>query len=136
MKITLAIIAFATVASAQSWSDIPACAQPCILSAAATTTDCADTDYACICELDTRWEHTSRDMYYKVTTLGSSRVGRGFLSPQIRFMSKADNFSPGASQDVVEPAAEECVVAACGEEVADAEVVPAVAALCDSIFHC
>ncbi|RYC54182.1 hypothetical protein CHU98_g12025 [Xylaria longipes] len=87
MKITLAIIAFATVASAQSWSDIPACAQPCILSAAATTTDCADTDYACIC----------------------------------------------ASQDVVEPAAEECVVAACGEEVADAEVVPAVAALCDSI---
>ncbi|KAI1752382.1 hypothetical protein F4782DRAFT_501632 [Xylaria castorea] len=87
MKFTLAIITFATVASAQSWSDIPACAQPCILDAAASTTDCASTDYACIC----------------------------------------------AAQDVIEPAAEECVVAACGEEVAETEVVPAVAALCGSI---
>ncbi|KAH8163253.1 hypothetical protein CIB48_g5000 [Xylaria polymorpha] len=86
MKVTLAIIAFASIASAQSWSDIPACAQPCILDAAASNTDCASTDYACIC----------------------------------------------ASQDVVEPAAEECVVSACGEEVADTEVVPAVAALCGS----
>ncbi|KAJ3578793.1 hypothetical protein NPX13_g1780 [Xylaria arbuscula] len=63
MKSTLAIIAFAAAISAQTWADIPACAQPCILEAAASTTDCADTDYACIC----------------------------------------------ASQDVVEPAAEECV---------------------------
>ncbi|KAI1743940.1 hypothetical protein F4680DRAFT_407988 [Xylaria scruposa] len=87
MKFTLAIITIATVASAQTWADIPACAQPCILDAAASTTECGSTDYACIC----------------------------------------------ASQDVVEPAAEECVVAACGEEVADTEVVPAVAALCDSV---
>ncbi|KAI0182950.1 hypothetical protein EV127DRAFT_517361 [Xylaria flabelliformis] len=86
MKVTLAIIAVATVASAQTWSDIPACAQPCILDAVAATTDCGSTDYACIC----------------------------------------------ASQDTVEPAAEDCVVAACGEEVAETEVVPAVAALCAS----
>ncbi|KAI0447772.1 hypothetical protein F4803DRAFT_181460 [Xylaria telfairii] len=87
MKITLAIIAFASVASAQSWSDIPACAQPCILDAAATTTNCASTDYKCIC----------------------------------------------AAQDVVQPAAEDCAVAACGEEAVDTEVLPAVAALCGSL---
>ncbi|KAI0509003.1 hypothetical protein F5B22DRAFT_376134 [Xylaria bambusicola] len=87
MKITLAIITFVAAASAQTWADIPACAQPCILDAAASTTDCADTDYACIC----------------------------------------------AAQDTVEPAAEECVVAACGEEAAENEVLPAVAALCSSV---
>ncbi|KAI0429636.1 hypothetical protein F5Y09DRAFT_309972 [Xylaria sp. FL1042] len=87
MKTALALIAFTAIASAQTWADIPACAQPCILDAAASTTDCTDTDYACIC----------------------------------------------ASQDVVEPAAEECVVAACGEDVAENEVVPAVAALCSSV---
>ncbi|KAI1362950.1 hypothetical protein F5Y08DRAFT_310736 [Xylaria arbuscula] len=87
MKSTLATIAFAAAVAAQTWADIPACAQPCILEAAASTTDCADTDYACIC----------------------------------------------ASQDVVEPAAEECVVTACGEDVAETEVVPAVAALCSSV---
>ena len=84
---TLVVVAVAVVVSAQTWADIPACAQPCIADAAATTTDCAADDYACIC----------------------------------------------AAQDVVEPAAEECVVAACGEEVAETEVLPAVAALCAAV---
>ncbi|KAI8632706.1 hypothetical protein F5Y19DRAFT_327434 [Xylariaceae sp. FL1651] len=84
MKFTLAATAFAAIATAQTWSDIPACAQPCITSAAASTTSCAAGDYACIC----------------------------------------------ANQAVVEPAAEDCVIAACGEDVANNQVVPAVAALC------
>ncbi|KAI3325709.1 hypothetical protein HD806DRAFT_533373 [Xylariaceae sp. AK1471] len=87
MKFTLASMAFAAaVVSAQSWSDIPACAQPCITDAAASTTGCAADDYACIC----------------------------------------------AAQDVIEPAAEDCVIAACGEDVAETQVIPAVAALCSS----
>ncbi|KAI1817699.1 hypothetical protein GGS20DRAFT_582199 [Poronia punctata] len=87
MKVALATITlFVATAIAQTWSDIPSCAQPCILDAVASTTDCGSTDYTCIC----------------------------------------------ASQDVIEPAAEECVVAACGEDVAENEVVPAVDALCAS----
>lgn len=75
MKSTLAIIAFAAAASAQTWADIPACAQPCILEAAASTTDCADTDYACICTSDTERKHASRAEDQQVETLGGSYAG-------------------------------------------------------------
>lgn len=52
MHFTLAtLIPLIAAVSAQSWSDIPACAQPCILEAAAATTACGATDYACICTL-------------------------------------------------------------------------------------
>ncbi|KAI1175784.1 hypothetical protein F4777DRAFT_295729 [Nemania sp. FL0916] len=85
MQFTLTTIAAViAVASAQSWSDIPACAQPCISDAAAAVTDCEATDYACIC----------------------------------------------ASRDAVQAEAETCVVTACGEEVAETEVIPAVDAAC------
>jgi len=50
MKSTFAVLALAALVTAQSWSDIPACAQPCITDAAASTTDCAADDYACICK--------------------------------------------------------------------------------------
>ncbi|TRX96055.1 hypothetical protein FHL15_003197 [Xylaria flabelliformis] len=43
------IAALVSVVSAQTWNDIPACAQPCILDAVAAVTDCGSTDYQCIC---------------------------------------------------------------------------------------
>ncbi|CAJ2514146.1 Uu.00g022650.m01.CDS01 [Anthostomella pinea] len=87
MKFSIAAVALAAVVSAQSWSDIPACATPCIDDAIASTTTCAADDYACIC----------------------------------------------SNEDVIEPAAEDCVVTACGEDVAVGEVEPAVAAFCGSL---
>ncbi|KAI0876215.1 hypothetical protein GGS24DRAFT_499108 [Hypoxylon argillaceum] len=88
MHFTLAtLIPLIAAVSAQSWSDIPACAQPCILEAAAATTACGATDYACIC----------------------------------------------ASRDVVQAQAEDCVIAACGEDVANNEVLPAVDAACSAL---
>ncbi|KAI0152637.1 hypothetical protein GGR57DRAFT_503500 [Xylariaceae sp. FL1272] len=87
MQFTVAAVAFAAIVSAQSWSDIPACATPCIDDAVASTTTCAADDYACIC----------------------------------------------ANEATISPAAEDCVVAACGEEVAEGEVVPAVTAFCGSL---
>ncbi|TGJ86317.1 hypothetical protein E0Z10_g2455 [Xylaria hypoxylon] len=50
MQFTLATLATLIAAvSAQTWADIPACAQPCIDDAVATTTTCGATDYPCIC---------------------------------------------------------------------------------------
>ncbi|KAI1756230.1 hypothetical protein F4782DRAFT_325799 [Xylaria castorea] len=50
MQFRLATIAtHVGIVSAQTWNDIPACAQPCILSAVAAVTNCGSTDYQCIC---------------------------------------------------------------------------------------
>ncbi|KAI0441316.1 hypothetical protein F4803DRAFT_523758 [Xylaria telfairii] len=50
MQFTLATIAtLVGIVSAQTWNDIPACAQPCILDAVAAVTACGPTDYPCIC---------------------------------------------------------------------------------------
>ncbi|KAF2965730.1 hypothetical protein GQX73_g7840 [Xylaria multiplex] len=50
MQFTLATIAaLVTAVSAQTWNDIPACAQPCIVEAVAAVTTCGQTDYKCIC---------------------------------------------------------------------------------------
>ncbi|KAK5625759.1 hypothetical protein RRF57_001475 [Xylaria bambusicola] len=50
MQFTLAALATLVAAvSAQTWEDIPACAQPCILDAVAEVTNCGSTDYKCIC---------------------------------------------------------------------------------------
>ncbi|KAI0099787.1 hypothetical protein GGR51DRAFT_564832 [Nemania sp. FL0031] len=88
MQFTLAVLTSLVAAvSAQTWADIPACAQPCITDAVAATTDCGATDYACIC----------------------------------------------ASRDAVQASAEECVIAACGEDVAVNEVLPAVDAACSAL---
>jgi hypothetical protein len=50
MKYIALLAAFASAAMAQSLSDIPACAQPCIASAVASSTSCSATDYKCICD--------------------------------------------------------------------------------------
>ncbi|KAI1424177.1 hypothetical protein F5Y12DRAFT_715530 [Xylaria sp. FL1777] len=51
MQFTLAALATLAVAvSAQTWNDIPACAQPCILTSVAAVTTCSSTDYQCICD--------------------------------------------------------------------------------------
>ncbi|KAI0813768.1 hypothetical protein GGR55DRAFT_545031 [Xylaria sp. FL0064] len=85
MQFTLATLAALVAAvSAQSWDDIPACAQPCIDDAVAAVTTCGSTDYTCIC----------------------------------------------ASRDTVQAQAESCVIAACGEDVAENQVLPAVEAAC------
>ncbi|KAI1121856.1 hypothetical protein F5Y10DRAFT_255458 [Nemania abortiva] len=87
MQFTLAIFTSLIAAvSAQTWADIPTCAQPCITDAVAATTDCAATDIACIC----------------------------------------------AARDAVQASAEDCVVAACGEDVAVNQVLPAVEAACSA----
>lgn len=39
----------------------------------------------------------------------------------------------GASRDVVQAQAEDCVIAACGEDVANNEVLPAVDAACSAL---
>ncbi|RYC63360.1 hypothetical protein CHU98_g2845 [Xylaria longipes] len=50
MQFTLATITtLVGIVSAQTWNDIPACAQPCILDAVAAVTNCGSTDYPCIC---------------------------------------------------------------------------------------
>lgn len=54
MKYTAAILALAAaVVSAQSLSDIPTCAQPCIDDARTKETSCSATDYKCICKSTT-----------------------------------------------------------------------------------
>ncbi|KAI0438817.1 hypothetical protein F4803DRAFT_74844 [Xylaria telfairii] len=50
MKYTAAILALAAAVSAQSLSDIPTCAQPCIDDARTKETSCSATDYKCICD--------------------------------------------------------------------------------------
>ncbi|KAI2470797.1 hypothetical protein F4781DRAFT_158073 [Annulohypoxylon bovei var. microspora] len=50
MKYTIVVLALATFASAQSLSDIPQCALPCIDSARTGSTNCSADDYACICK--------------------------------------------------------------------------------------
>ncbi|KAI0206631.1 hypothetical protein F4808DRAFT_454551 [Astrocystis sublimbata] len=50
MQFTLVTITtLVGIVSAQTWNDIPACAQPCIVDAVAAVTDCGATDYPCIC---------------------------------------------------------------------------------------
>ncbi|KAI6081987.1 hypothetical protein F4821DRAFT_248122 [Hypoxylon rubiginosum] len=49
MKYTIAAAVLFTVVSAQSLSDIPECAVPCINDARTSSTNCAADDYACIC---------------------------------------------------------------------------------------
>jgi hypothetical protein len=52
MKFTIAAIALAAIVRAQSLSDIPKCALPCIDDAIANETKCTTTDFACICKKD------------------------------------------------------------------------------------
>lgn len=50
MKYSVAVVAaVAGLTSAQDIGIIPACAQPCIISAVQSSTNCAVTDYPCIC---------------------------------------------------------------------------------------
>ncbi|KAI0100464.1 hypothetical protein F4776DRAFT_521366 [Hypoxylon sp. NC0597] len=49
MKYAVAAAALAAISSAQSLSDIPQCAIPCINDARTSSTNCAADDYACIC---------------------------------------------------------------------------------------
>ncbi|KAJ3476877.1 hypothetical protein NLG97_g8992 [Lecanicillium saksenae] len=48
MKFAVAATLF-TLAVAQSASDIPSCAKPCLDDAVTKGTKCSTTDYACIC---------------------------------------------------------------------------------------
>ncbi|KAI0879895.1 uncharacterized protein GGS22DRAFT_102951 [Annulohypoxylon maeteangense] len=50
MKCAVITLVLATFASAQSLSDIPQCALPCIDSARTSSTSCSNSDYACICK--------------------------------------------------------------------------------------
>lgn len=50
MKYAFAAAALVAVASAQSLSDIPSCAVPCIDDARTSATSCSKDDYACICK--------------------------------------------------------------------------------------
>ncbi|KAG5984067.1 hypothetical protein E4U55_006202 [Claviceps digitariae] len=51
MKVSaVASVAMAGLVSAQSISDIPACAMPCLSTAVTSKTTCALTDIACLCE--------------------------------------------------------------------------------------
>ncbi|KAI1749696.1 hypothetical protein F4782DRAFT_533134 [Xylaria castorea] len=50
MKYTVAALALAVAVSAQSLSDIPACALPCIDDARTKDTTCGADDYKCICD--------------------------------------------------------------------------------------
>jgi len=50
MKYTFATAALVATVAAQSLSDIPTCAQPCIASAVTSGTTCDVTDYKCICD--------------------------------------------------------------------------------------
>ncbi|KAI0403351.1 hypothetical protein F4802DRAFT_293732 [Xylaria palmicola] len=50
MKYTVAALALAAVVAAQTLADIPACALPCINEARESSTNCAETDYKCICD--------------------------------------------------------------------------------------
>ena len=59
MKYSFAALALAAVASAQTLADIPACALPCLDSAVASKTSCAQTDIACICKNFTAIEAAS-----------------------------------------------------------------------------
>ncbi|KAI1822758.1 hypothetical protein F4861DRAFT_374787 [Xylaria intraflava] len=49
MKYTFAALVLAAAVSAQSLSDIPACAVPCIDDARVKNTNCAASDYKCLC---------------------------------------------------------------------------------------
>ncbi|KAI1746098.1 hypothetical protein F4680DRAFT_10486 [Xylaria scruposa] len=50
MKYTVAALALAAAVSAQSITDIPACALPCIDDARTKNTNCSADDYKCICD--------------------------------------------------------------------------------------
>jgi hypothetical protein len=52
MKYAFAAVVLAAVARAQSLSDLPECAQPCIADSVESSTDCEVTDAACICSED------------------------------------------------------------------------------------
>ncbi|KAH8879569.1 CFEM-domain-containing protein, partial [Thozetella sp. PMI_491] len=51
MKYSVGLLfALAAFTSAQSLSDIPQCAQPCITAAIKSSTTCGETDYKCACQ--------------------------------------------------------------------------------------
>ncbi|KAI1138421.1 hypothetical protein F5Y05DRAFT_413041 [Hypoxylon sp. FL0543] len=50
MKYAFAAVALAALVTAQSLSDIPQCAVPCIDDARKSSTNCASDDYVCICK--------------------------------------------------------------------------------------
>ncbi|KAF4495436.1 extracellular membrane, CFEM domain containing protein [Fusarium agapanthi] len=50
MKYSFAIAALATAVSAQSLSDVPKCAIPCLDDAITSKTDCKTTDLTCVCK--------------------------------------------------------------------------------------
>ncbi|KAJ4309185.1 hypothetical protein N0V84_011651 [Fusarium piperis] len=49
MKFSLAVLALIASVQAQTRSDIPACALPCLDDAVESETDCRTTDYVCVC---------------------------------------------------------------------------------------
>ncbi|KAJ3457718.1 hypothetical protein MRS44_014859 [Fusarium solani] len=50
MKFSLAVLALIASVQAQSRSDIPSCALPCLDDAIESETDCKTTDYTCVCK--------------------------------------------------------------------------------------
>lgn len=50
MKFSLAVLALIASVQAQSRSDIPSCALPCLDDAIESETDCKTTDYVCVCK--------------------------------------------------------------------------------------
>lgn len=50
MKYAFAAAALIATVTAQSISDIPACAQPCIDASRTKVTTCTADDYACLCD--------------------------------------------------------------------------------------
>lgn len=50
MKYSLVAVALATAVSAQSLSDVPECAIPCLDDAITSETKCETTDLTCVCE--------------------------------------------------------------------------------------
>ena len=50
MKFSLAVLALIASVQAQSLSDVPSCALPCLDDAIESETDCKTTDLVCVCK--------------------------------------------------------------------------------------
>ncbi|KAJ6781716.1 hypothetical protein PWT90_09397 [Aphanocladium album] len=88
------VAALLTLAAAQSASDIPSCAKPCLDDAVTKGTSCSTTDYACICPHIAELQGAATSC---VLEKCGADVALGQVLPAVQALCKAAGSAPASS---------------------------------------
>ncbi|RSL41434.1 hypothetical protein CEP53_012759 [Fusarium sp. AF-6] len=92
MKFSLAVLALIASVQAQTRSDIPECALPCLDDAIESETDCKTTDYVCVCK-------NFDDVRSKATTCVIDKCGSDVAINEVLPATEALCENPGGSSE-------------------------------------